>query len=103
MDRGAWKATVHGVIKSLTQLRDLASTHKDQRQINDSQGLREEQKLAANGHGGPFVDCGRVVQFYKLTKDHRTSHLKWESFILCKSYLNEAVNFKKVKQANGKQ
>ena len=29
MDRGAWRATVHGVAKSQTQLSDLAlSTHK---------------------------------------------------------------------------
>ena len=29
MDRGAWRATVHGVTKSWTQLSDLAYTHDD--------------------------------------------------------------------------
>ena len=28
MDRGAWRATVHGVAKSQTRLRDSACTHK---------------------------------------------------------------------------
>ena len=27
MDRGAWQATVHGVVKSQTQLNNLALTH----------------------------------------------------------------------------
>ena len=30
MDRGAWQATVHGVVKSQTRLNDWSHTHVDQ-------------------------------------------------------------------------
>ena len=38
MDRGAWWATVHGVAKSLTQLRRLSTQH-----IRDDTPLRDPQ------------------------------------------------------------
>ena len=31
MDSGAWRATVHGLTESRTQLSDLASTHETER------------------------------------------------------------------------
>ena len=33
MDRGAWWATVHGVTKSLTQLKNLSTAHNTQHNI----------------------------------------------------------------------
>ena len=41
MDRGTWKATVHGVAKSWTQLSDLAHTHR----LLEAYILEERQSL----------------------------------------------------------
>ena len=36
MDSGAWRATVHGVAKSRTQVSDLAHTHKQDASIQEA-------------------------------------------------------------------
>ena len=42
MDRGAWRATVHGVAKTQTQLSDSHSLHRHREQTCGLQGDRGE-------------------------------------------------------------
>lgn len=75
----------------------------NENQISSCQGPGWKWRLTTNGHACRiFVDGGKNVQFYKLTKHHWNSHLQREGFILCKPYFNKAVFFLRVKQANSK-
>ena len=44
MDRGAWRATVYGVIKSHTQLRD-------QNKTNNNKKAKQKRRASGNVHG----------------------------------------------------
>ena len=49
MDRGAWRATVHGVTKSQTQLSTHAHTHTHTHTHTDISGFLRAKSLRAEG------------------------------------------------------
>ena len=57
LDRGAWRATVHGVAKSQTRLKRL-STHAPDEQISESHTRAQSQGHLSNVRGRDQVDSG---------------------------------------------
>ena len=57
LDRGAWRATVHGVAKSQTRLKRL-STHAPDEQVSESHTRAQSQGHLSNVRGRDQVDSG---------------------------------------------
>ena len=57
LDRGAWRATVHGVAKSQTRLK-RPSTHAPDEQISESHTRAQSQGHLSNVRGRVQVDSG---------------------------------------------
>ena len=67
MDRGAWQATVHGVTKSWTGLRDETTVHNGQDIILPSLSL-EHERLP------PSLDWGSIAEPQHIQNEGRRIH-----------------------------
>ena len=84
MDRGAWRATVHGVTKSQTQLNAHTHTHTPSRtHTHIQQGVKKKEKSCYQDWGammnldGLQGEFGTIPWSNERESTERKSHLHW--------------------------